>query len=85
MGCRNVGIPSSCATSLIPLTYWNLAMNVVRHLTYTTPSTERREALSWRVTKISMMGSPTLRARPSPTGTCLTTPKSTQVTPCMEE
>ena len=78
------GIPSYYDTASTPLTCRTIATDVARRLTYATPLTARRDASSRRVTTISVIGYPTLRVRPSPPRTCMTTPKSKQFAPCME-
>ena len=67
-----------------PPTYRTIAMDVAWNLTSTMSLTARREASSRRVTTSSLMGLPTLWARLSPPCTCVMTPKSTQVVPCVE-
>ena len=78
------GSPIPCATELTPLTYRTTAMGMAQYLISTMPSTERREASSWRVTTSSVMGLPTLQARHSPRRTCVTNPKSTHTVPYVE-
>ena len=62
----------------IPRTYRNIAMDMARYLTSSTPLTETRQASSRRVKTSSVIGSPTLRARPSPPHTWVTTPREVQ-------
>ena len=56
LGCRNLGIPSSCTMTLISLSYLNIVMDMERHFTSEIPSTAIREASSRSVIIISVMG-----------------------------
>ena len=55
---------------------------IINLLPLNIPWTVKREASSWSVTTISVMGSPTLKVRPSPLHTCATAPKSSHLAPC---
>ena len=54
----------------IHLTCRTIAMDVDQNFLYSTPSTSRRGDSSQRVTNSSVMGFPTLQARPSPPRIC---------------
>ena len=79
--CRIGGTPSYCDMVSSHPTCCPIVIDVRWPSKSATPWTTIRVTSSWRFTTSSVMGSPTLRPRPSPPRTCTTNPEFLQVAP----